>query len=256
MGVSASLNGSQGYSTSTNSAQAANWSNAQNSSHTYGTAATQASITAANVANEAQLQAFREAQEFNAREAAKARKWQEQMANSVYQRTVKDMIAAGINPVLAAGAGLGTASVGSGTSASISAPSMAMAQAYPDTVSSGSSASEGYSHSQGSSYSEQEAGLATALTQMAALIGDWVNTKNTASTVEVVLNGLQGTAADIGDTVKEWLVNNLPEGIPEKLGITSDQSSKTQSVGRKKVVTGKTTVQGREKPSSGGGRKF
>lgn len=65
------------------------------------------------------------AQEFNSAEAAKARAWSEGMANTAYQRQVKDMEAAGINPMLAImkGGGAATPGAAQASSASSSAPS-------------------------------------------------------------------------------------------------------------------------------------
>lgn len=56
------------------------------------------------------------AMEFNQSEAAKNRNWQELLSNTAHQREVRDLMAAGLNPVLSAMNGNG-ASVGSGASA-------------------------------------------------------------------------------------------------------------------------------------------
>ena len=54
---------------------------------------------------------------YNTLEAAKNRDWQEFMSNTAHQREVRDLILAGLNPVLSAQNGNG-ASVGSGATAS------------------------------------------------------------------------------------------------------------------------------------------
>lgn len=57
------------------------------------------------------------AMEFNASEAAKNRDWQQMMSNTAHQREIKDLQAAGLNPVLSAMGGNGAA-VTSGATAS------------------------------------------------------------------------------------------------------------------------------------------
>ena len=57
------------------------------------------------------------AMDFNAEEAAKNRDWQKMMSDTAHQREIRDMIAAGINPILSVNGGHGAA-VGSGATAS------------------------------------------------------------------------------------------------------------------------------------------
>lgn len=74
---------------------------------------------AAASANLISLRSSAEAARFNSVEAQKARDWQEYMSNTAHQRQVKDLIAAGLNPVLSAS--LGGASTPSGSTASTAA---------------------------------------------------------------------------------------------------------------------------------------
>lgn len=60
--------------------------------------------------------------EFNAAEAQKLREWQERLSNTSYQRAMRDMMQAGLNPILAFQQG--GATVPSGSSASANNASM------------------------------------------------------------------------------------------------------------------------------------
>lgn len=173
---------SSGGSQNTSVGDNASWS------QTYGTAASNMSAQQANSANNAAMAAWQQMAQFNAAEAQKSREWQERMANTVYQRTVKDMIKAGINPVLAAGMGLGTASAGSGATATAGNPTTFM----PNTFADSQSASVGHQESQGSSWQQSVNGLA----YLADAISGAIQHITSGIDINVALNGLK----DVLDT--------------------------------------------------------
>lgn len=136
------LNGSSSYQQSSGGSQNSSWS----SGGTMGTGA---------IVNDYNYNMMLAAQQFNAEEAKKARDWSERMSNTAYQRAVKDLEAAGLNPILAY-------TNGPASSMSGAAASSPMASGVTDNYQMSGSQGTSYQQMTGSSIS----GLAEGLRQM------------------------------------------------------------------------------------------
>lgn len=196
----AAINSATSGGTSSGGSSGTSYGNSQSISNTYGTAASNLAAERANSANEAANAAWQKMADFNAAEAQKARDWNERMANTVYQRTVKDMIAAGINPVLAAGMGLGSASISSGAQATAGNPMTFMPNTYADSQ----SASVAHNESENSSYQQSVSGLA----YLADVIGNAITNMTSGHNITVSLEGLKDVLGDkddkTGDGKTDW----------------------------------------------------
>lgn len=189
--ISNTLSGGYGSGGSVNSAKGYSLSSGKSNSQTYGTLATERSKYLAQLANIQSAQAWNNTAQYNSDQAAINRAWQEYMANTVYQRTVKDMKAAGINPILAAGMGLGTASVGSGATASMTNPEIFMGNSIADQVSASQNQSYSENESHGSSWKNSENGLATGLKLLGDAIAGVLGSLNSSNTINIALSGLK-----------------------------------------------------------------
>lgn len=211
-----SSNSAQSISGSQGSSQGSSWGNVA------GLEASANSAMEAEKAHERQKELLQIAQDYNSREAEKTRNWQANMANSVYTRSVKNMIDAGINPILAANLGLSAGNINTGATASISTPQSFMGQTFAEQNSasqnSSSSSSFGQSSEKGSSYnksgsksnewSNSQSGLATGLRQMIDLGEDALNAINSSEAFKKTME-LFGTTKD----KVEKLANDAKEGF-------------------------------------------
>lgn len=134
------------------------WANANGFSSSMGSGAEASakSVTNAERANEINRENMEKIMAYNAQQAQIQRDWEEMMSNTAYQRQTKDLIAAGLNPILAVAQG--GASTPTGYAASTNALQANMAREYTDYESANESASgsekTSRSESKGGSHSE------------------------------------------------------------------------------------------------------
>lgn len=163
------LNANNSYGNSWSEASESSESGSQGSSwsHTLGSEASAADILRANEANDLQSQYLLAQMQYNSSEAEKTRNWEQAMSNTAYQRQVKDLIAAGLNPILAVGtSGASTPTVANATGGLQSAYK---ANTYADSYSGSQNSS--YSSSKGNSRSESNNKSETQLNSFLKAIG-------------------------------------------------------------------------------------
>lgn len=221
---SSSWNNSAQNSQNFNDSYGYSWSNSSSQSYTDGTSATNRNKQFMNEANKIAQSNTAAEMAFNAYEAQKNRDWQEMMSNTAYQRAIKDMQAAGLNPILAAANG--GATTPSGGMASTSAAQTFMANAIADSWSSSQSSSGSENRSHGEGYgSGWSSGGSQSISNIAeqvesgigALANAWnsITDTNTGKKVQQTVNNAVDKVKDtLGnytsgiDKVKDWMNNH------------------------------------------------
>lgn len=146
---------SQGESNSNSQSGGSSGSNGYSYGGTYGTGASASAFS---------HQMMMEANEFNAEQARLNREWQERMSNTAYQRAMKDLRKAGLNPILAYTSG---ASTPTGSYAS-----SAMGNAYTDNYSESRNTSHSSEYSFSESHSRERSELTSNIAnQLASITG-------------------------------------------------------------------------------------
>lgn len=199
------------------------WGSGWNSSLGSGKWASANSAAAADKANAFNKESMEAMMAFNAAEAQKQRDWEETMSNTAHQRQIRDLIAAGLNPILSANGG---ASTPAGMAASTSALGANMAQSYTDYHGENASGSESWEESHGGSSgwssggSHSESNLAEQIESGIGAISDAMGKmKGSGSTAKGVKNIVDKT---------KGVINEAKEGIEGKIWQTEQNLKATQ----------------------------
>lgn len=184
--------------------QSSSWGTNYGGSMGTGQWASAQSVANALAANSVNTNNMAEIMAFNAAEAQKQRDWEETMSNTAHQRAVKDMIAAGLNPILAAGA---QASTPQGAYASSTALQANMAREYTDYETGGSSGSQSYGEgiTSGGSISNMVGQVEAIMGEVSDFVNDIKGGGNSGK-------GIKDTVEKIDDVFNK-AKKNVEEGI-------------------------------------------
>ena len=191
----------------------------------------------ANRTREWQEQQNAKAMQFNAQQAQVNRDWQEMMSNTAHQREVRDLLNAGLNPVLSASGGNG-ASVTSGATASGVTSSGATAQ--PDTAVSGAMANLfGSLVSSITSLANQSTSALSnlAVAEKNGEISKLVTSMNNYSALQVAKE--QANASRYSSDTQKYIAKNYPNsivGVADRLVAAFLGGDSTSDVVKNEVV--------------------
>lgn len=164
----------------------------------------------------------REEMKFNAEQAELNRKWQEQMSNTAHQREVKDLIAAGLNPVLSAGGSGASTPAGSSASGAMGKVDESFSGALGSYLVSLINSATSLNQAQISADATlQAAAMSAAATTSAASISSEAQkyiAKNYPSSPYSFLASAIGGAGDIGKNIMDaFNVSYSPTGTNKNL---------------------------------------